>query len=52
MKGGKYMFKKVFGTLAALAFVFGGISKINIFKNITNACSYICCDHNGDMWDN
>ena len=46
------MFKKVFGTLAALAFVFGGISKINIFKNITNACCCICCDHNGDMWDN
>ena len=46
------MFKKVFGTLAALAFVFGGISKTNIFKNITNACSCICCDHNGDGWDN
>ena len=46
------MFKKVCSTLAALAFIFGGFSKINIFKNITNACSYICCAHNGDGWDN
>ena len=46
------MLKKVFGTLALVAFVFGAVSQTNIFKNIANACSYICCDHNGDGWPN
>nr|DAH98332.1 MAG TPA: hypothetical protein [Caudoviricetes sp.] len=46
------MFKKVCCSLAALAFLFGGVSKTKVFQNITNACSCICCDHNGDMWDN
>lgn len=46
------MFKKVFNTLAAIALMFGIFSKINIFKDISSAFSYVCCDHDGDVWDN
>ena len=46
------MFKKVFGTLAALAFVFGAIPHTNIFKGLANVCTSICSCHNGDGWSN
>ena len=46
------MFKKVFGTLAALAFVFGAASQTSIPKNLADACSYVCCEHDGDLWPN
>ena len=46
------MFKKVLSTLAAAAFVFGAFSKISVLPNVANACSSVCCAHNGDMWDN
>ena len=46
------MLKKVFVTLAAVAFVFGTVSHTSIPKNLADACSYVCCDHNGDGWDN
>lgn len=51
-KGGKNMLKKVFGTLAVLAFVFGAVSHTSIPKNLVDACSYVCCEHDGDGWDN
>ena len=46
------MLKKVFGTLMAVAFVFGAAAQTSIPKNLVNACHYICCEHNGDMWGN
>lgn len=48
----KDMLKKVFSTLTAVAFAFGAFSKIDVLKNIANACSYVCCEHNGAGWDN
>lgn len=46
------MLKKVFGMLAVAAFVFGATVKTDFVKNLVSACSYVCCDHNGDGWDN
>ena len=46
------MFKKVFGMLAALAIIFGASSQTNIVKNLSDTCSYVCCEHDGDLWDN
>ena len=46
------MLKKVFSTLTAVAFAFGAFSKIDVLKNIANACSYVCCEHNGAGWSN
>ena len=46
------MLKKVFVTLAAVALVFGAVSNTSIPKNLADACSCACCDHNGDGWDN
>ena len=46
------MIKKVFGTLALVAFVFGAVSHTNIPKNLADACSYVCCEHDGDGWSN
>ena len=46
------MLKKVFGTLAVLAFVFGAVSHTSIPKNLADACSCVCCDHDGDVWSN
>ena len=45
------MFKKVFGVAMALAFVFGMASQSNIASSVADACSYVCCDHDGDGWD-
>ena len=46
------MFKKVFSTFAAAAFMFGSFSKVNVLQNFSDACSYVCCEHDGDVWDN
>ena len=45
-------FKKVFRKLAIVAFVFGATVKTDFIKNLVNACSYVCCAHNGDEWGN
>ena len=52
IKEGRSMFKKVFGILAALAVVFGTASQTNFAKNISDTCSYVCCEHDGDLWSN
>lgn len=47
------MFKKVFGVIVAMTFVFSlapQISKID--SSISNVCSCTCCEHDGDVWDN
>ncbi len=47
------MFKKICGTLVAVAFVFGTMSQFEgTFKSFVSACSSICSCHNGDGWDN
>lgn len=46
------MLKKVFCTLALVAFVFGAATHTNIPKNLSDTCSRVCCAHNGDMWSN
>ena len=46
------MFKKIFGTLTLAAFVFGATAQTSIPKNLANVCSYLCCEHDGDGWDN
>lgn len=46
------MLKKVFVTLVAVALVFGAVSNTSIPKNLADACYCVCCDHNGDGWDN
>ena len=47
----KNMFKKVFGTLAAFALIFClAPDKSNIPARVSDACSYVCCDHDGDLW--
>ena len=47
------MFKKICGTLVAVTFAFGTMFQIgSIFKGLVNACSYVCCDHDGDVWSN
>ena len=51
-KGGEIMIKKMVTTLAAAAFVFGTLPKTSIFKGLTNVCSSICLEHDGDGWDN
>lgn len=47
------MFKKICGTLIAVAFVFGTMPQMkSIFKSFVSACSYVCCEHDGDGWSN
>ena len=47
------MFKKICGTLVAVAFTFGTMSQFgSIFKSFVNVCSSVCCDHDGDVWSN
>lgn len=47
------MFKKICGTLAAVAFVFGAMSQFEgILKSFVGTCSSICSCHNGDGWSN
>lgn len=46
------MIKRVLSSLAAVAFVFGAFSRVNVLHNVSDACSYACCDHNGAGWDN
>lgn len=47
------MFKKMFGAVAALTFLFGLASQApDVTARATNTCSYICCAHNGAGWDN
>lgn len=49
--GKKIMFKKVFGAVMALAFVFGMATQTNIVSSGSDVSSYACCDHDGDVWD-
>ena len=46
------MFKKVLSALALVAFVFGATTFTNIPEDLTDTGPCICCDHNGDGWDN
>lgn len=49
--GKKIMFKKLFGAVMALAFVFGMATQTNIVSIGSDVSSYACCDHDGDGWD-
>lgn len=40
----KGRWKNMLGKLFGATFMFRAFS--------FNACSYICCDHDGDVWDN
>lgn len=44
------MFKKVFGIVAALTFIFGLATQSELRAKISEpfACDY--CEHNGDIW--
>lgn len=44
------MFKKVFGVVMAVAFVCGMATQTNIVSSVSDVCSYVCCDHDGDLW--
>ena len=46
----KIMFKKVFGAVMALAFVFGIAAQSNIVSSGSDVSSYACCEHDGDVW--
>lgn len=46
------MFKKVFGTVMALAFVSGMATQANIVSIGSDVSSDVCYDHDGAGWDN
>lgn len=46
------MLKKVFGTLALVAFAFGVVSQTSIPENLVDGCYFVCCEHDGDVWSN
>lgn len=46
------MFKKITAVVVSAGLFFSGFSLTGLGSSLENACSYVCCDHDGDMWDN
>ena len=46
------MIKKILAAMGAAALILGGVSQIGVNCGVKDACSYICCEHDGELWRN